>query len=382
MFDIEELMYRCNDIALNGSGFVSPNPLVGAVIVRSNGEIISEGWHKEFGGVHAEVDAIMNAKRSGTKDFTDTTLIVNLEPCTHFGKQPPCVDAILSAGIPRVVVGMLDPNPIVSGKGVAMLRDNGVEVEVGICADDCRAVNRYYCYYIAAGMPYTILKVAQTLDGCIATKNGESKYISCEESRRRVHCLRREVDAIMVGVNTVLADDPLLDTRMIMDDEELRHRNPRIIIMDTNLRIPANANVITSHKDRKVIVVHSDELQESGDIVEIKSRMEQLKDAGVLLLEAPMKSGKLHLRKVVSRLTLEYCFTSMLVEGGAEVFGSFINSNLANEIHIFTSPIIMGDGKHAFANVQTENMDLAKRYKFVGNFDSGTDVHSVLTKIE
>lgn len=382
MNDKEQFMQYCLELTLESSGFVSPNPLVGAIIVRNN-EIIGEGYHKEYGGLHAEVEAINDAKEQGINDFSNTTLYVNLEPCSHQGKQPPCADAIIEAKIPNVIIGMEDPNPIVAGKGIDKLRKAGINVEVGVLKEECQWINRFYCHYITSGMPYIILKIAQTIDGCIATKTGESKWITSEESRRHTHFLRSEMDAIVVGVNTILCDNPLLDTRLLDFENEnnivFRKRNPKIIILDSQLRTPENSNVLTHHKERDVFIIYSDELKNNADI-DIKKRITELEAAGAILWEAPMKNGKIHLRKAISRLTVEYCFTSLLVEGGAEVFSSFVNSNLVDEIQMFTAPVIMGDGKRAFCNVTTEKLEDIKRFSIVATAPSDIDEHLVLIK--
>ena len=373
------LMRHCLELALKGSGFVSPNPLVGALIFK-DGQIISEGWHQKYGDLHAEIEAINNAKNNGFDDFNNSTLFVNLEPCSHFGKQPPCVDAIIDAKIPTVIIGMKDPNPLVAGKGIEKLIAAGITVEVGILEDDCRWINRFYCHYIAEGMPYIVLKIAQTVDGCIATKSGESKWITCDESRRRTHFLRSEMDAILIGVNTVLADNPILDTRLLNDENsENKTRNPKIIILDSQLRTPANSRVFASHKEREVFIIYSDELANNSEI-DFTKRKNDLELAGAILWESPMKGGQIHLRKTISRLTFEYCFTSLLVEGGAKIFSSFVNSNLVNELQIFVSPKIIGDGIHAFENVETVKLEEVKKFRLAGSFQSGTDEQLILIR--
>ena len=383
----EKLMRYCLELALKGSGFVSPNPLVGALIAKDD-KIISEGWHKEYGDLHAEIEAINAAKKNGFSDFSDSTLYVNLEPCSHLGKQPPCVDSIIETKIPNVVVGMKDPNPLVAGKGIEKLMAAGINVEVGVLEKDCCWINRFFCNYITEGMPYVVLKIAQTLDGCISTKDGESKWITCDESRRRTHFLRSEMDAIMVGVNTIITDNPILDTRLLNsggeasneDEKNIRKRNPKIIILDSHLKTPAHSKVLSSHKDgREVFIVYSDELENNVDI-DVKKRKADLEIAGAILWEAPLKDGKIHLRKAISRLTFEYCFTSLLVEGGAELFSSFINSELVNEMQFFIAPMIMGDGKRAFCNLETDKLEEVRKFRLAGSFQSGLDEQLILIK--
>ena len=206
---LDQAMLLCLKLAMKGSGYVNPNPRVGAVLLRGD-EIVSTGWHKEFGAAHAEVDTINNAE---IDDFSDTTRVVNLEPCSHYGKTPPCVTLILEKKIKRVVVGMLDPNPEVNGKGVQILRDAGVEVITDVCKKECEWANRFFQKYILTGVPYIILKVAQSLNGSIATFNGKSKWITGEESRKKVHKLRSEVSAVIIGKMTASFDNPKLTVR-------------------------------------------------------------------------------------------------------------------------------------------------------------------------
>ena len=372
----ENAMKRCLELALNGSGLVSPNPLVGALIIR-DGEIVAEGWHKKYGDVHAEIDAMNNAIKDGITDFTGMSLVVNLEPCSHFGKQPPCVDAIIENNFAKVFIGMQDPNPLVAGKSIEKLKDAGIDVKVGILEADCKWINRFFCHYIIQGMPYVVLKIAQTIDGCIATKTGESKYITCEESRKRVHLMRSEMDAILVGVNTIIKDNPLLDTRLLDKNKTNNEKqSSKIIIIDTNLRTPHKSKIF-KNKEREVIIVYNEELANTNDF-EIKDRINRLKDAGANLWESPIKNNQIHLRKAISRLTFDYCFTSLLVEGGSAIFSSFINSDLVNELQIFTSPFIIGDGMRVFSNVETAKLEEIKKYKIVASLNSGTDEQLIL----
>lgn len=370
----EEMMHRCLELALEGAGFVSPNPLVGAVIVAQNGNVVGEGKHQRYGDKHAEVNAIADARKNGVTDFSGATLFINLEPCCHQGKQPPCLDAIFDAKIPNVVVGMLDPNPLVSGKGIASLRERGVSVEVGVLEADCRWINRYFCYYITEGMPYIVAKVAQSLDGCIATKNGDSKYITCEESRRRVHILRSDVDAVLVGVNTILKDNPLLDTRLLFN-VGYPHKNPKIVILDTNLRTPPDSNIFQAD-DREVLIICGEyTLPNDPDVRERKVALEKV---GAKVIDAPEKNGRVHLRKAISLLALKYNFTSLLSEGGSEVFSSLMTSNMINELQLFVSPQVIGNGKHAFENFVTAQLSDARCFKMVGSMQSGKDEQMLL----
>ena len=224
----DKFMRLAISLAKKGVGKTSPNPLVGAVVVK-DGEIISEGYHRKFGGPHAEINALMNAG-NGSKG---ADIFINLEPCCHYGKTPPCFKEVISRGISKVHIGMIDPNPVVSGKGIQYLRNAGVGVEVGILEDDCKRLNEAYIKYITTEKPFVTLKLASTLDGKIATYTGESKWITEEGSRKKVHKMRGTVDGIIVGVGTILKDNPLLTNRFT------KGTNPNRIIVDSALRIPA-----------------------------------------------------------------------------------------------------------------------------------------------
>lgn len=237
MMKKEDYMALALKEAEKGMGFVAPNPLVGAVIVKDD-RIISKGYHKRFGDLHAERQAIKNAD----EDISGSTLYVTLEPCCHVGKQPPCTEALIKSGIKKVVVGSLDPNPLVSGKGIALLRKEGLNVEVGILREECDALNERFIFYMTYKQPFVYLKYAMTLDGKIATKTGDSKWISNEHSRQSVQKLRQKCSAIMVGINTVLADNPRLTCRIPKGEALVR------IVCDSQLKIPLDSYLVKSLK--------------------------------------------------------------------------------------------------------------------------------------
>ena len=238
-------MQRALELAELGAGFVQPNPLVGAVIVR-DGRIISEGYHHFYGGPHAEIDAFNNAK----EDVTGATMYVTLEPCSHFGKTPPCSHAIVEKGITRVVVGILDPNPLVAGKGIEYLQKAGIEVECGVLQEEAKRQNEAFLKYITKKEPYVIMKAAMTLDGKIASHTLSSKWVTGEIARDYVHELRHRVSGIMVGVGTVLADDPSLTTRRCHG----AGKDPIRIVVDSFARIPETARMLNQSSDRKSVV--------------------------------------------------------------------------------------------------------------------------------
>lgn len=363
----QQAVKRCLELALNGIGSVSPNPLVGAVII-DNGKIIAEGWHKQFGGIHAEIDAINNAEKNGVSSFENLTLAVNLEPCSHFGKQPPCVDTIIEKKFKRVIIGMKDPNPLVAGKGIEKLKEANIDVEVGVLENDCTWINRFFCKYITTQKPFIIMKAAQSLDGCIATKTGESKWITCDESRRRVHVLRNEADAVLIGINTLLEDNPLLDTRFL----ENSNHNPAAIIFDSKLRIDINSNIVQQAKNRIVIVVHT---------IDNDDKIKLLLEKNAILIKAKKDENQLiDIEDALTKISSAYKFSSILIEGGSKIFSSFIENDLVDELHIFIAPMIIGNGIKTFADLDTKELSLSKRFRIAGSVISGTDEHLLFLK--
>lgn len=319
----ERHMRRALQLGRRGVGLVSPNPMVGAVICRG-GKIIGQGYHRRFGGDHAEIVAIKNARGS----VRGATMYVNLEPCCHWGKTPPCVDTLIEQGIKRVVIGTLDPHPLVNGKGAQVLKDHGIEVVVGILEQEAQRLNEVYLHYIRTGVPFVTIKYAQSLDGRIATSHGASRWISSQGTRRFAHRMRAEHDAVMVGIGTVLADDPLLTVRL------LKGRNPLRIVLDGQLRIPLNAQVLRDNG--KTLIVTTDE---HG-----KDKIEKIRRLGkeVLVLQGSA-DGRVDLTALMKKLTARG-IASILVEGGAEVITSFLRGGFANRIVIITAPLILGKG--------------------------------------
>jgi diaminohydroxyphosphoribosylaminopyrimidine deaminase/5-amino-6-(5-phosphoribosylamino)uracil reductase len=296
----EAAMRHALRLALRGTGRVSPNPRVGCVILK-DGRFIAEGWHAEYGGPHAEVMALERA----TEDVRGATLVVTLEPCVHQGKTPPCTPRIIEGGIARVVIGMLDPNPQVNGRGVEQLCAAGIQVELGVLEADCFWLNRFFAKHVRTGMPYVVGKLAQSLDGCIALPDGESRWISSEESRRRVHALRAELDAVLVGKGTVFRDNPRLTVRKVPG------RQPWRVVLDTHLQLPMMSFVFTDeYRDRTIVCCSAQAARQR--------KAETLREAGVQLLELPTDSdGRLHLPSLLRELSQRFQIASVLVEGGA-----------------------------------------------------------------
>lgn len=318
----EQWMRRALHLAEKGRGKTSPNPMVGAILLK-DGKVVGEGYHARAGEDHAEIVALRRAGEAAR----GATLYLNLEPCAHFGKTPPCAPHIVEKGVKRVVIGMEDPNPLVRGKGIGILKEAGLDVDVGILEKQCGRLNEIFCKYISQKMPFIILKVAATLDGKIATRSGGSKWISGEASRRLVHRLRNQVDGILVGIGTVLKDDPLLTTRV------RGGRDPYRIILDSRLRIPREAKVIGTTPSKTIIAATE---------FASKERIEELEKKGVRTLIFNSKGGRIDLKSCLSKLG-EMGITSLLVEGGSQVNGSFLDEGCIDKLILFLSPRIIGD---------------------------------------
>jgi diaminohydroxyphosphoribosylaminopyrimidine deaminase/5-amino-6-(5-phosphoribosylamino)uracil reductase len=327
---IDELyMLECLRLARKGAGRVSPNPMVGAVLVHG-GKVVGQGYHRRFGGPHAEVEAIRTARRS----VRGSTLYVNLEPCSYFGKTPPCTDLLIRSGIRRVVVGRKDPNPRVSGRGIRQLRQAGIDVSVGVLEEECRRLNECFEKFITTGRPFITVKIAQTLDGRIA--GGSSRWITAAGSRVIVHALRAEYDAVLVGARTAVLDDPELTVRMV------RGRNPLRIILDGSLSVPAGARVFRTTRDRRTLLITSARASKANP-----RKIRGLLERGVEVLEVhSTRKGMVSLAAAVQVLGA-MGIASVLVEGGATVFTGFLQERLADKLIVFVAPKLYGRGTHA-----------------------------------
>lgn len=355
-------MLRAIELAKKGEGRTNPNPLVGAVIVK-DGKIIGEGWHHAYGELHAEREALKNCYQRG-ENPKGASIYVTLEPCCHFGKQPPCTHAIVEAGISKVIVGSRDPNPLVHGKGNSYLREHGILVTEDFLREECDKLNPIFFYYITHKMPFVALKYAMTLDGKIATKTGESKWISGEKSREFVHVLRNRYAGILVGIGTVLKDDPVLSCRLTNESGEMTGRNPVRIICDSNLRIPLESKIVRSAREIPTIVACLSPVTEANDarsevtrqiFLEKKSLLE---DSGVEVIEMNggnshgllAKAKKIFLDESGSRVNLyelmrilgERKIDSVLIEGGGEINFAALKSKIVNKIYAFVAPKIFG----------------------------------------
>ncbi|WMJ77895.1 MULTISPECIES: bifunctional diaminohydroxyphosphoribosylaminopyrimidine deaminase/5-amino-6-(5-phosphoribosylamino)uracil reductase RibD [unclassified Sedimentibacter] len=320
MKDIE-YMRLAIQLAGRGCGWVNPNPMVGAVIVKDN-KIIGQGYHQKYGTLHAERNALANCESSPA----GAVLYVTLEPCCHYGKTPPCTEAIIESGIRRVVIGSSDPNPLVAGKGVEILRSHGIEVTENILKDKCDELNKSFFHYIQNRTPYVVMKYAMTFDGKIATSTGKSKWITGESARRHVHEHRHRYSAIMVGVGTILADDPLLTCRIE------NGRNPLRIICDTHLRTPLQARVVTSTDNAGTLLATS---------VTDPEKHRPYLEAGCDIEVLPEKDGHINLNCLMRALG-ERNIDSVLLEGGGTLNWSALQSGIVNKVQTYIAPKIFG----------------------------------------
>ncbi len=344
------MMKKCLNLAAKGQSKVSPNPLVGCVITHGN-KIIGKGYHKIFGGHHAEVNAVNNAKKNGFR-LKNASLYVNLEPCSHFGKTPPCVDLIIKEGIKKVFVGILDPNPLVSGIGISKLKKAGIEVVTDILKDDCLHINRFFIKSITKHIPYVTLKVAQSIDGMIALNDFNSRWITGNKSRELAHQLRAVYDAVLIGKNTAEFDNPSLTVRSAVG------RNPKRIIIDRDLSLSSNLKIFKDSCKSLTCIVTS-------------SSARPIK--GINYISIPARNGKIPLLQLLKAL-YSSGIISILVEGGASVFSSFVDANLFDDAIIMISPKIIGDGISVFRDFKIRNLSKAKKLNLINISRKDDDV--------
>ena len=331
----EEYMQIAIEEAKKGSGFTSPNPLVGAVLVK-DGKIVGKDYHHKYGEFHAERNAILNCK----EDLAGASLYVTLEPCCHYGKTPPCTQIIIEKGIKKVYIGSYDPNPKVNGGGIKQLKDAGIEVVTEVLKEECDALNPVFFHYIEKKEPYVVLKYAMTADGKIATRTGASKWITGEAARKRVQYSRKIYSGIMVGIGTVLADDPMLTCRLE------NAKNPVRIICDSSLRIPIDSQIVRSAKEYRTIVAYAGR-EENEEITE---KIERLHAKGVDTVCCPDEKGQIDLKKLMTYLGNEG-IDSILLEGGGTLNDSALRAGIVKEVHCFIAPKLFG-GKNSKTPVQ------------------------------
>lgn len=330
----------CFRLAKKGRGSVSPNPLVGVVLVK-NGKVIGEGYHKKYGSCHAEVIAIKNAG----KNAAGSTLYCNLEPCCHTNKQtPPCVPLIIQKKIKRVVISNIDPNEEVSGKGVKQLREAGIEVITGILKDEGEELNKIYFKYISTKLPYITVKIAQSVDGKISLSKKKQTWLTCKESIRFVHELRSDYDVILVGAGTIKSDNPLLTVR------EIKRRNPIRVIIDGNLSIPIKSKILDAVDPEKTWIITSGNVD--------GKKIKKIHNFGVKIFRMESSNqNHLDLKKIL-KILAENKISSLLVEGGSEIFSQFIMKDLFDEIIILQAPKILGQAVGYSFNKKMKNLKL------------------------
>lgn len=320
----ERYMWMVLDLARRACGKTNPNPMVGTVIVRG-GEVVGTGFHKKAGDEHAEVIALKEAGAKARK----ATLYANLEPCSHQGRTPPCTGAIIRAGIRKVIIATVDPNPLVAGRGIRQLQEAGIKVKVGVLEDKAKRLNEVFFKYITTKTPFVMVKTAMSLDGKIATATGKSRWISGERSRRFGHQLRAVSDGIMVGINTILRDDSQLTVRL---DDEIA-ANPARIIVDTRGRLPLNSKVVKTARETKTILATTS--------LAPTEKLKSLEDAGVEIITVPLQGEQVNLQELMLALG-EREISALLVEGGGTLNYSFLRENIIDKVYFFIAPILLG----------------------------------------
>ena len=349
-------MQRCLDLAVRGAGCVSPNPMVGSVIVH-DGCVIGEGWHRQYGGPHAEVNAIASVE--DTSRLPRSTIYVNLEPCSHYGKTPPCADLIVEKRIPKVVVGCLDPHEKVAGKGIARLRDAGIEVTVGVLEAESERLNEAFMTSHRKGRPFVALKTAQTLDGRIATSLGASKWITGDESRREVHRLRSVYDAVLCGASTVMADNAELTVR------HCEGRQPLRVLLDRRLQTPVEARIFNGEAKTLVFALRD----EAEDCL-----ISQLEARGIEVVTVAGSGGGLDFAQVFAELH-QRSVLSVMAEGGSRLSAALVRAGFVDKYLIFIAPKLFGgEGLASFGPLDVAHPDCAVKLSFAGLQRIGEDI--------
>ncbi len=341
-------------LAKNGKYTTSPNPMVGAVIVK-DGKILATGYHKKAGQPHAEINALSKLNFQAQ----NCEMYVTLEPCSHYGRTPPCADVIIRSGIKKVVIATLDPNPLVNGKGVEKLKNAGIEVVSGILEEEAKKLNEKFFKYITTKTPFVALKIAQTLDGKISLKNGESKWITSEKSREYVHKLRMEYDAVLTGIGTILKDDSQLNVRL-----KKVYKQPFRIILDSRLKIPLSARVL--EEPNKVIVLTTN--------LTDREKLEQIRSKGVEVVITNEKDGKIDLKSALKALG-EKNITSVMVEAGPTLLTSFLKESLFDKIYLFVASKVFGaDSKSIFSELGLEDISKSPQFRIESVKKIGEDL--------
>ncbi|MCC5889971.1 MAG: bifunctional diaminohydroxyphosphoribosylaminopyrimidine deaminase/5-amino-6-(5-phosphoribosylamino)uracil reductase RibD [Alkalibacterium sp.] len=352
----EFYMKRALELAVKAKGHTSPNPMVGAVIVKDN-RIIGEGYHQKAGEPHAEVNAVQSAEES----VKGATIYVTLEPCSHFGKTPPCSDLIIRSEFKKVVVATLDPNPLVAGRGLKRIEEAGIEVEVGVCEKESVQMNEVFNYFITTKQPFTVMKYAMTLDGKIATETGQSKWISSKESREHAHRLRGELSGIMAGIGTVLKDNPQLTCRVP------GYGNPIRIVVDSQLRIPLDAAVLADQNEAKTVILTTQYASEE--------KLKALEAMSIEVIKVRDTDKRVDLSEAMQVLG-EKGIDSILLEGGGKLNASALEAGIVNKVTIYIAPKLVG-GENAISPVMgrgVKTMSEAYLFKDTQTFRIGEDI--------
>ena len=351
----ELFMRQALELAVQGRGYVSPNPLVGCVIVDKKNKVIGRGYHEKFGEAHAEVNAIRDAEKNGY-NISGATVYVNLEPCSHHKKTPPCADLLIEKKIARCVIGIRDPYHEVDGKGIAKLKAAKIEVVVGVLKEESIELNKFFIKFVKTASPYITMKLGMSLDGKTALKSGISKWITSEPSRKVVHQMRAEYDAILVASATVLADDPELNVRMV------EGRSPRRIILDANLRVPASAKVYSDNNTAQTIVITTEQtLKEKSEMRTL------LSSRGITFITATSANNQFILKDVFAKLGAMN-IASVLVEPGPTLATVLLQEKLFDELVLFVAPIVLGgDARSALGDLHLKNFQQVHRLKMLSH---------------
>jgi diaminohydroxyphosphoribosylaminopyrimidine deaminase / 5-amino-6-(5-phosphoribosylamino)uracil reductase len=351
-------MRQALELAMLGQGYVEPNPMVGCVIVR-DGMCIGKGYHRKFGEPHAEINAIKDANR----DLTGATAFVTLEPCCHYGKTPPCVSALIAAGIERAVIATKDPNPLVAGGGIETLQSAGIRVQLGLMEREANALNAPFVKRMVKQLPWVIAKWAMSLDGKIATRSGHSQWISNAESRAEVHRLRGRVDGIMVGIETAIADDPRLTARPGGARVAAR------IVLDSCLRLPVESQLAQTARNTPVLLFAGPSADDQ------KARV--LEQLGCEIIRSQLEDRQMRLQEALRMLSSKWNFTNLLVEGGSQVLGGLFESHMVDQCEVFIGPKIIG-GQSApspIAGLGNNRLDDAPEVEVIETLMHGHDLH-------
>jgi diaminohydroxyphosphoribosylaminopyrimidine deaminase / 5-amino-6-(5-phosphoribosylamino)uracil reductase len=357
-------MQRALSLASRGLGYVSPNPMVGCVIVSKTGEIIGEGYHERFGKAHAEVNAVNSVKNP--ESLKGATVVVTLEPCSHTGKTPPCADMLARLPIERVVIAMKDPNRAVNGKGIKILKDSGIDVVTGILEQEAVQLNEKWIHALELGRPFVTLKIAQTADGYIAAPNGDSKWITCTESRKLVHRWRSEDDAVMVGRNTALHDNPSLTVRLV------EGRQPRRVVIDGPFELPRKLNLLSDQYEEKTIVITYNK-EKSDRESDPMMKMLQSNYFRGQIVQVDQTGGHVRLKEALRKLH-ENGIWSLLVEGGQNLSTALLKAGLVDRLQLFIAPRLLGGGTRSVLGLGVQRMEDIVPFKDFKWQQVGTDM--------